>query len=417
MIYKYTSASILTLFISFSYQLSAQEDLDMQNKNITNVNNITINDPGVNEGIQWLQSNANWTIDVSPESRSNNDGNLNLYGTAGNIVLWRPLKLKSDLQVLGSGDHYISNGNLGLGTSTPTSKLSIRNVGALDGVKLLDFSEANAESFLFKGNFHGAGGSGNSVIIGSNISGYEPNIMTWRGDGNVGIGTSNPNARMHLFKEAADSQTLLVLEKNESDINVNSEINFDFVFTDDNTNGTPQARISSIANTDASNGGGMEAEGTADLKFWTANSVSSTTNSLVERMRINSVGNVGIGTTSPDAKLTVKGNIHAEEVKVDLNVPGPDYVFEEDYDLLSLDEIKEYITVNKHLPEVPSAKEMETNGINLGEMNMLLLRKVEELTLYMIDMNKQMKSQNERVEQLETLNSELKIKIQRLEKK
>ncbi len=99
---------------------------------------------------------------------------------------------------------------------------------------------------------------------------------------------------------------------------------------------------------------------------------------------ITNAGRIGIGTTAPDAKLTVKGNIHAEEVMVDLNVPGPDYVFEEDYPLLSLAELKAYVTANKHLPEVPSAAEMEDNGINVGEMNLILLKKIEELTLHVI---------------------------------
>jgi len=100
-------------------------------------------------------------------------------------------------------------------------------------------------------------------------------------------------------------------------------------------------------------------------------------------------GNVGIGTTTTDAKLSVKGQVHAQEVKVDLNgAVAPDYVFEKDYKLTSLEEIKNYIDQNKHLPEVPSAKEMEKNGVQLGEMNMLLLKKIEELTLYTIEMNK-----------------------------
>ncbi len=95
-------------------------------------------------------------------------------------------------------------------------------------------------------------------------------------------------------------------------------------------------------------------------------------------------GNVGLGTASPDAKLAVKGKIHAEEVKVDLSVPGPDYVFKEGYDLISLVEVQNYIKEHGHLPNIPSAKELETNGIQLGEMNMKLLEKIEELTLYMI---------------------------------
>jgi hypothetical protein len=99
-------------------------------------------------------------------------------------------------------------------------------------------------------------------------------------------------------------------------------------------------------------------------------------------------GNVGIGTTSPNQKLTVNGTIYGKEVKVDLNVPGPDYVFEKDYKLPSLEEIKLYIDRHKHLPEVPSAKDMEQNGINVSAMNMILLKKIEELTLHVIEQNK-----------------------------
>lgn len=112
-----------------------------------------------------------------------------------------------------------------------------------------------------------------------------------------------------------------------------------------------------------------------------------------------SAGNVGIGTSAPDAKLAVKGQVHAQEVKVDLlGAIAPDYVFEKNYRLMSLEEIKNYIEANKHLPEVPSAIEMEKNGLLIGEMNLLLLKKVEELTLHLIQLkseNDKLKSENE----------------------
>jgi hypothetical protein len=74
------------------------------------------------------------------------------------------------------------------------------------------------------------------------------------------------------------------------------------------------------------------------------------------------------------------------------DVAAPDYVFEKDYPLTSLEELKAYIDQHKHLPEVPSAKEMGENGINLKEMNLLLLKKVEELTLYVIELKKEVDS-------------------------
>lgn len=98
-------------------------------------------------------------------------------------------------------------------------------------------------------------------------------------------------------------------------------------------------------------------------------------------------GNVGIGTNHPDKKLTVKGGIHAESVTVDLNVPFPDYVFEKNYKLMSLHTLHQYIKENKHLPGMPSAKEMaEHQVMDLGEMNTKLLQKIEELTLYILEL-------------------------------
>ena len=106
-------------------------------------------------------------------------------------------------------------------------------------------------------------------------------------------------------------------------------------------------------------------------------------------------GNVGIGTLLPDEKLTVKGKIHTQEVRVDMSGPlVPDYVFAEEYKLKSLAEIENYIKQNKHLPEIPSATEIEKNGLMLAEMNMILLKKIEELTLHVIE-------QNKRIEKLE----------------
>ncbi len=112
-------------------------------------------------------------------------------------------------------------------------------------------------------------------------------------------------------------------------------------------------------------------------------------------------GKVGIGTTSPSEKLEVNGTIRSKEVKVEID-GWPDYVFEEDYDLRSLEETEAYIKANKHLPEIPSAKEIEENGVRLGEMNRLLLKKIEELTLHQIEMMKIIKEQQKEIKLLKS---------------
>jgi hypothetical protein len=109
---------------------------------------------------------------------------------------------------------------------------------------------------------------------------------------------------------------------------------------------------------------------------------------------------VGIGTSNPDAKLAVNGTIHSKEVKVDL-LDWPDYVFKKEYKLPTLEEVEKHINEKGHLENIPNEDEVLKNGINLGEMNAKLLQKIEELTLYMIEMKKenvQMKSKQSELE-------------------
>lgn len=117
-------------------------------------------------------------------------------------------------------------------------------------------------------------------------------------------------------------------------------------------------------------------------------------------------GEVAIGrTTVPSGyKLAVEGHIRAREIKVDTDT-WPDYVFSSDYQLLTLEEIQKHIAEKGHLPNIPSAVEIAEDGLDLGEMNKLLLEKIEELTLHLIAQEKkQMELENE----LENLKSNLK---------
>jgi len=113
---------------------------------------------------------------------------------------------------------------------------------------------------------------------------------------------------------------------------------------------------------------------------------------------------VGIGTTSPSEKLEVNGNIKCSAVKINgWTLNAPDYVFEKGYKLPSLKDVEKHIAIKKHLPDVPSAAEMKKNGVDLAEMNMALLRKVEELTLYAIDQNKKLEEQQKQIDGLRGL--------------
>jgi putative hemolysin len=112
-------------------------------------------------------------------------------------------------------------------------------------------------------------------------------------------------------------------------------------------------------------------------------------------LTLSSSGNVGIGTTSPSEKLSVEGNMSANGFittkKITVTQLGwSDYVFKKEYKLRSLESLEAFINQNKHLPEVPTAKEVKAKGISVGDNQALLLKKIEELTLYVIDLQKQL---------------------------
>ena len=117
------------------------------------------------------------------------------------------------------------------------------------------------------------------------------------------------------------------------------------------------------------------------------------------RMIINAAGNVGIGTNSPQELLSVKGNIRAHQIKVE-TTNWPDYVFSENYQLPSLKETEKFIQTNGHLPEVPKAETVEKEGYSLNEMDKILLKKIEELTLHIIDLDKTNQKQQQQIDKL-----------------
>lgn len=134
-----------------------------------------------------------------------------------------------------------------------------------------------------------------------------------------------------------------------------------------------------------------------------------TLNYIPKAISANSIGNsiiyddgtnIGIGVPNPDQKLTVNGTIHAKEVLVDLTGPLADYVFAKDYKLTPLHKVEEYVKSNNHLPEVPSANEIKEKGLSIGEMQNKLLQKIEELTLYAIEQQKEIQGLKEEIQKM-----------------
>ncbi len=141
-----------------------------------------------------------------------------------------------------------------------------------------------------------------------------------------------------------------------------------------------------------------------DARVWTASG---------DNAYYNKIGNIGIGTTTPQSKLAVNGVITAKEIKAQVDGWG-DFVFDENYNLLPLLEVKKYIQSNKHLPKFPTASEIETNGIALAEMQNKAVQKIEELTLYTIQQEEAIQTQSEKITQLEIANKQKEEQIEAL---
>ena len=129
-----------------------------------------------------------------------------------------------------------------------------------------------------------------------------------------------------------------------------------------------------------------------------------------------STGFVGIGTTDPKARLAVNGDIYAKKVRVTPD-DWPDFVFESAYELPSLQDLERFIAENKHLPGIPSAKEVSEHGLDLGQNQAMLLQKIEEMTLYLIEQNKRFAAQEEMMKAQEEVFAAQEDRLKELEKR
>ena len=363
-------------------------------------------------------------------------------------VLMFAFALRATAQWTTSGSHIYNqnSGNVGIGTQTPGSKLDIQGDVGSSGLRIQGAYPYGTYYLDFTPFLRNTPWSVGYNLTLKNLGGLYSNFMTLI-DGNVGIGTTVPSQKLEVNGnilqngenagfgvDAQANPRLGIVKKHGYYPVIASDNGSPIIFAQSNQTGlftsistamlSERMRIdvngnvgvgttAPISKLHIADGDGGEqlrfSRGTGTVRFAQEinrdNLYLYNNNASLVYMTWRENGNVGIGTENPDSKLTVKGAIHAQEVRVDLNgAVAPDYVFEKDYKLMPLDELKVYLKANKHLPEVPSAKEMEKNGVQLGEMNMLLLKKIEELTLHLIEQNKIISKLNEKVSNLENKN-------------
>ncbi len=313
---------------------------------------------------------------VTNTSTGDGSGNGTLYGIdpSNNAAMWN---YENTEMYFGTSNQrrmtINSDGNIGIGTTNLASKFSLHAGGSVSNyMRVTNTSTGDGSG---NGTLYGIDPSNNAAMWNyENTEMYfgtsNQRRMTINSDGNIGIGTTNLASKFSLHAGGSVSNYMRVTNTSTGD---------------GSGNGT-------LYGIDPSNNAAMWNYENTEMYFGTSNQ---------RRMTINPGGSIGIGTiTTGTHKLAVEGTIGAREIKVEAT-GWSDFVFEDNYELRTLEEVEEHINENGHLPEIPSEAEVTENGINLGEMNAKLLQKIEELTLYLIEQHKEIKKLKEKVNRLE----------------
>jgi len=309
--------------------------------------------------------------------------------------------LSALLLVVTIGAAKAQDANILIGLNGPSYGVKIKNnfPGETRGFArafMLSNQDASADFFGFGVNGMVTNGISTPTYgyIGQN---YTTPMMSFLPNGNVGIGTITPNYSLDV------SGKLFVRGSGAYYNNPGeAELQIGYGMAPAGTPGT----VSRLSLQPYGHLGGP-------WKFNARDDASSAyldiSYGILNALTIHHEGNVGIGTKTPKEKLSVNGKIRAQEIKVEM-ANWPDYVFKKDYQLPTLEETESQIQLNGHLPGIPSAAEVKANGIEVGEMNAKLLKKIEELTLHLILKDKELakersinKDQEGRLSKLESI--------------
>ncbi len=334
-----------------------------------------------------------------------------------------------------------TTGDVGIGTSTPTARLDVQ--GNSSSAATVRLKNANANGYPgieymdengLVNLFFGLDNAANTTRLNS-INNHPIVIFTESTErmrvtstGEVGIGTSTPAARLDVQSNGISPVTARFRNSNP-----NADVFMVLSMENANTglNGSSALQLSSnssFANIQAHGSGRTLSRFGQPLASWVEIAVAGASNGLIvgttadkpvilgtnnaDRLHIKATGDIGIGTTTPASKFHVNGG----DIRVSggsfiddgVTLNAPDYVFEPNYKLMPLEELREFVAQEKHLPNVPNAREVKEQGLNLSQFQMRLLEKVEELTLYAL-------SQQEQIGSLHKENSNLKERLEALE--
>lgn len=287
-----------------------------------------------------------------------------------------------------SSNIYYTGGNVGIGTTTPDAKLQVignADIGDASDPSKYGFLQLARPASQPDNKFHlsfvrygnsvsGMGYAPNSNVLGiwhaNNNQGAPTMAFTY--DQKVGIGTASPYTSFHVkggaqIGDDADPIQYGLLQLVRPSSVADNKFYISFL-----RNGSFTSGLGYVPATNT-------------LGIWLAGNNTGT-----PVISCTPDQNVGIGTINPQAKLAVNGDVLAKKVKVTLS-GWSDYVFNASYRLRPLSEVEQYIKQYGHLPEVVSAAEVEKNGLDVGDNQATLLKKIEELTLYVIELEKRMK--------------------------